>query len=77
MLVAHSVYSKPVIKNKRKIPHPCSAAEESATSLTGIRDDVYCSYIDLRACRSARETFLITCVIGYSGTPGALDSADR
>ena len=30
---------KPVKVTKHKIPHPCSAAEGSAASLTGIRDD--------------------------------------
>jgi len=43
MLIGNSVYSKRVLvlsKSKHKIPHPCSAAEESAASLTGIRDDV-------------------------------------
>jgi hypothetical protein len=28
-----------VPRKKRKVPHPCSAAEENAASLTGIRDD--------------------------------------
>jgi len=28
-----------VAKTKRKVPHPYSAAEETAASLTGIRDD--------------------------------------
>ncbi len=34
---------------KHKIPHPYSAAEESAASLTGIRDDVYIEVIFGRA----------------------------
>jgi hypothetical protein len=38
-------------EGKHKIPHPYSAAEESAASLTGIRDDVYfkCQVSDVAA----------------------------